>query len=388
MATNNHKEIIYLPLEDVESEHCALIVEKGLAQVKGVETHKVELNNRRAAITVADTEAVGEAIKAIKDLGYGVSTVKNSFPVLGMTCASCAGSVESIVKYQEGVVNASVNFATGNLIVEYLPNMTDAAKLQKAVQSIGYDLLIEDETKQQETLEAIHEKKFKQLKTKTTWAIILSLPVVVIGMFFMNMPYADPIMWAFSTPVVLWLGRDFFVNAWKQAKHRSANMDTLVALSTGIAYIFSVFNMLFADFWHQRGLYAHVYFEAAAVIIAFILLGKLLEEKAKGNTSSAIKKLMGLQPKTVIVIQADGTEKQTAIEDVNTGDIILVKPGEKIAVDGMVTSGSSYVDESMLSGEPVPVLKKENEKVFAGTINQKGSFQFEAVKVGKETMLA
>ena len=388
MAANNNKEIIYLPLEDVESEHCALIVEKGLAQVKGVETHKVELNNRRAAITVTDTEAVGEAVKAIKELGYGVSTVKNSFPVLGMTCASCAGSAESIVKYQEGVVNASVNFATGNLTVEYLPNMTDATKLQKAVQSIGYDLLIEDETKQQETLEAIHEKKFKQLKTKTIWAVVLSLPVVVIGMFFMDMPYGNEIMWVFSTPVVLWLGRDFFVNAWKQAKHRSANMDTLVALSTGIAYIFSVFNMLFADFWHQRGLHAHVYFEAAAVIIAFILLGKLLEEKAKGNTSSAIKKLMGLQPKTVIVIQADGTEKQTAIEDVNTGDIILVKPGEKIAVDGMVTSGNSYVDESMLSGEPVPVLKKENEKVFAGTINQKGSFLFEAVKVGKETMLA
>lgn len=195
-------------------------------------------------------------------------------------------------------------------------------------------------------------------------------------------------MWLFSTPVVLWLGKDFFVNAWKQAKHKSANMDTLVALSTGIAYIFSVFNMLFADFWHQRGLHAHVYFEAASVIIAFILLGKLLEEKAKGNTSSAIKKLMGLQPKNVIVIQEDGTERQMAIEEVEVGNIIMVKPGEKIAVDGIVTSGNSYLDESMLSGEPIPVLKKENEKVFAGTINQKGSFQFKAVKVGKETMLA
>ncbi|MBW7892284.1 MAG: copper-translocating P-type ATPase, partial [Chitinophagaceae bacterium] len=216
----------------------------------------------------------------------------------------------------------------------------------------------------------------------------LSLPVVVIGMFFMDMPYGNEVMWAFATPVVLWLGKDFFINAWKQAKHRSANMDTLVALSTGIAYLFSVFNTLFADFWHQRGLHAHVYFEAAAVIIAFILLGKLLEERAKGNTSSAIKKLMGLQPKTVLVVQVDGTEKQTAIEDVSAGDVILVKPGEKIAVDGMVISGNSYVDESMLSGEPVPVLKKENEKVFAGTINQKGSFRFKAVKVGKETMLA
>ncbi|THD30647.1 MAG: cadmium-translocating P-type ATPase [Flavobacterium johnsoniae] len=388
MATNSNKEIIYLPLEDVESEHCALIVEKGLAQVKGIETHKVELNNRRAAITVGNNQVVGEAVKTIKELGYGVTTVKHTFPVLGMTCASCASSAESIVTFQEGVVNASVNFATGNLTVEYLPNMTDASKLQKAVQSIGYDLLIENETKQQETLEALHAQKFQKLKNKTTWAIILSLPVVVIGMFFMDIPYANQIMWLFSTPVVLWLGKDFFINAWKQAKHRSANMDTLVALSTGIAYLFSVFNMVFEDFWHQRGLHAHVYFEAAAVIIAFILLGKLLEEKAKGNTSTAIKKLMGLQPKTVIIIQPDGTEKQIAIEEVNAGDVILVKPGEKIAVDGMVVSGSSYVDESMLSGEPVPVLKKENEKVFAGTINQKGSFRFEAVKVGKETMLA
>lgn len=388
MATDNKKEIIYLPLEDVESEHCALIVDKGLAQVKGIESHNVELNNGRAAITVKDNAVIGEAVKAIKDLGYGVPTVKNTLPVLGMTCASCAGSVETSVKNTPGVLAASVNFATSNLSVEYLPNMTNASSLQKIVQSSGYDLLVEDETKQQETLEAIHAQKFKALKNKTIWAIILSLPVVVIGMFFMDMPYANQIMFAFSTPVLIWLGKDFFINAWKQAKHRSANMDTLVALSTGIAYLFSVFNMLFPEFWHNRGLHAHVYFEAAAVIIAFILLGKLLEEKAKGNTSSAIKKLMGLQPKTVIIIQPDATEKQTAIEDVNAGDIILVKPGEKIAVDGIVTSGTSYVDESMLSGEPVPVMKKENEKVFAGTINQKGSFQFKAVKVGKETMLS
>lgn len=388
MATNNQKEWVYLPLEHVESEHCALIVDKGLAQVKGIENHQVELNNSRAAITVENTEAVSEAVKTIRDLGYDVTTVKKTFPVLGMTCASCATSAESIVKYAEGVVNASVNFATGNLAVEYLPNLTDAAALQQAVRSIGYDLLVEDETAQQETLEAIHEQKFRQLKRRTIWAVSLSLPVVVIGMFFMDLPYANEIMWLFSTPVVLWLGRDFFINAWKQTRHRSANMDTLVALSTGIAYLFSVFNLLFPDFWHQRGLHAHVYFEAAAVVIAFILLGKLLEEKAKGNTSSAIKKLMGLQPKTVSVIGEDGSEKQLAIEEVHVGDVIQVKPGEKIAVDGMVISGSSYVDESMLSGEPVPVFKQENEKVFAGTINQKGSFRFEAVKVGKETMLA
>ncbi|WP_293883613.1 heavy metal translocating P-type ATPase [Sphingobacterium sp. UBA1498] len=388
MATDIYKDTVYIPLEDVESEHCASIVEKGLARVKGLASYRVELNNHRAAIVPKDSEAVISSVKAIKDLGYGVSTLTKTFPVLGMTCASCASSAESMAKYEQGVVNAAVNFATGYLTVEYISGVTDPLKIQKAVQAGGYDLLIEEESTQQETLEAIHAEKFRKLKIKTRWAVLLSLPVVIIGMFFMNMPYANPIMWLFSTPVVLWLGKDFFVNAWKQAKHRSANMDTLVALSTGIAYIFSVFNMLFADFWHQRGLHAHVYFEAASVVIAFILLGKLLEEKAKGNTSSAIKKLMGLQPKTVMVILADGTERQVPIEAVNTGDIILVKPGEKIAVDGIVIRGNSYVDESMLSGEPVPILKVENEHVFAGTINQKGSFQFRATKVGKETMLA
>ena len=388
MATDLYKDTVYIPLEDVESEHCASIVEKGLAQVKGLASYRVELNNHRAAIVPKDSAAVISSVKAIKDLGYGVSTLTKTFPVLGMTCASCASSAESMAKYEQGVVNAAVNFATGNLTVEYISGVTDPLKIQKAVQAGGYDLLIEEESTQQETLEAIHAEKFRKLKVKTRWAVLLSLPVVIIGMFFMNMPYANPIMWLFSTPVVLWLGKDFFVNARKQAKHRSANMDTLVALSTGIAYIFSVFNMLFADFWHQRGLHAHVYFEAASVVIAFILLGKLLEEKAKGNTSSAIKKLMGLQPKTVIVIQSDGTARQVPIEAVHVGNIILVKPGEKIAVDGLVISGNSYVDESMLSGEPVPVLKMENEQVFAGTINQKGSFQFRATKVGKETMLA
>lgn len=388
MEAININQPIFLSLKDVESEHCALIVDKELAQVKGVKSHKVELNNQRAAITVQDTTAIVDAVKVIKGLGYGVITAKKTFSVLHMACASCAVSVESAVKSISGVISAFVNFATASLIVEYLPNMTNPLALQKVVQSIGYNLLIEDEATQQETLETIHQKKFNWLKKKAVLAALLSLPVVVIGMFFMNIPYANEIMWIFTTPVVTWLGKDFFINAWKQAQYRSANMNTLVALSTGIAYVFSVFNMLYPNFWHQKGLHAHVYFEVASVVITFILLGKLLEEKAKGNTSSAIKKLMGLQPKAVMIIQPDGTEKQTAIEEVHIGDTILVKPGEKIAVDGMVTIGSSYVDESMLSGESVPVLKNENEKVFAGTINQKGSFQLKVVKTGKETMLA
>lgn len=387
MATTN-KDIIYLPLEDVDSEHCAMIVDKGLSKVEGVKSHQVELNNRRAAITVKDEETLHKAVEAIKDLGYGVTTVKASFPVLGMTCASCASSAETVVSYEPGVVSSSVNYATGNLTVEYLPNMTSAEKLQKAVQGAGYDLLLEEESKQQETLEGIQEKRYQQLKKRVIWAVILSLPVVVIGMFFMHMPYANLIMWVLSTPVVLYLGRQFFVGAYKQAKHRSANMDTLVALSTGIAYLFSVFNMVYPEFWHKRGLESHVYFEAAAVIIAFILLGKFLEERAKGNTSAAIKKLMGLQPKTVTIIDKEGAEREVPIEEVSLGENIIVKPGEKIAVDGEVVSGNSFVDESMLSGEPVPVEKVEKEKVFAGTINQKGSFVFRAEKVGKETLLS
>lgn len=314
--------------------------------------------------------------------------VKKTFPVLQMSCASCAISAESIVKGLDGVSNASVNFAAATLNVEYQPEIISPEQIRAAVQDGGYDLLIEDDKDTAaDTLEDIHKKKFNVLKTKTTFAVIFSLPVVIIGMFLMDIPYANEIMWVLSTPVIFWLGRDFFINAWKQAKHRSANMDTLVALSTSVAYLFSVFNTLFPQFWVDRRVHPHVYFEAACVIIAFILLGRLLEEKAKGNTSSSIKKLIGLQPKTVTVSE-NGNYTELPIEQVNIGNIIVVKPGEKVAVDGVVIEGSSYVDESMLSGEPIPVLKKEGEKVYAGTINQKGSFLFQAKKVGADTMLA
>lgn len=379
---------VILPLEDVNSEHCALLVDKALAKVDGLDSHHVELNNKRAVIEVKDNENIQKAIDAIQDIGYHVSTVRKTFPVIGMSCASCAASSESIVKIEPGVVDASVNYGTGNLTVVYLPNMTNPAALKAAVQYVGFDLLIDETENHQATLENIETDRYNQLKTRTLWAVLLALPVMIIGMFFMEMPYGDFIMWAFTTPVVFWFGRDFFVNAWKQLKHRSANMDTLVAMSTGIAYIFSVFTMLFPKFWTDRGLEAHVYFEAAAVIIAFILLGRLLEARAKSNTSSAIKKLMGLQPKTVTVVLEDGSEQHKPIEDVNIGDIIAVKPGEKIAVDGMVISGSSYVDESMLNGEPLPSEKNTGSTVFAGTINQKGSFRFTTQKVGKTTLLA
>jgi P-type Cu2+ transporter len=313
--------------------------------------------------------------------------VKETFPVLEMTCAACAVSVESMLKSVEGVKDAGVNFANQDAWVEYNPDITTPQQMQSTIRSIGYDLVIEKENKD-EVKEAAQQKHYEAVKQRTIWSSVLSVPVVIIGMFFMNMPYGNYIMLLLSTPVVFYFGRNFFINAWKQAKHRKANMDTLVALSTGIAWLFSTFNTFFPDFWHARGLHAHVYFEAAAVVIAFISLGKLLEEKAKSNTSSAIKKLMGLQPKTVTLVLEDDATKEIPVAEVKPGYILLVKPGEKIPVDGVVTSGQSFVDESMITGEPVPVEKIIDEKVFAGTINQKGSFRFRAEKVGAETLLA
>ena len=316
------------------------------------------------------------------------SIVQETFPVLGMSCASCSARVEKTLNHQSGVQKATVNYASAMATVEYDTRDCSPEALQQAVQNAGYDLLIKQDEDTPDELEQAHDKKYRALKFRTTWAIVLSVPIMVIGMFFMDMPYANLIMWLLSTPVVFWLGRSFFTSAWKQLKHGTANMDTLVANSTGIAYLFSLFNMLFPGFWLERGIHPHVYFEAASVIIAFILLGRLLEEKAKGNTSSAIKKLMGLQPKTVTVIDGSSSEKVVPIGQIRPGDIILVKPGERIAVDGTVTEGSSYVDESMLSGEPVAVAKQKDAKVFAGTINQKGSFRFSAEKVGTDTLLA
>ncbi len=318
----------------------------------------------------------------------GYKIIKKTFPVLEMSCAACAGRVDKTLNQLQGVKEASVNYAAATATVEYNAAETNPESLKKAIQEAGYDLVIDLGDDTADKVEQAQHDKFGKLKRRTIWAVILSIPIVVIGMFLMDIPYANEIMWILSTPVVFWLGRDFFINAWKQLKHRTSNMDTLVALSTGIAYTFSVFNMVFPDFWLSRGVHPHVYFEAASVIIAFILLGRLLEEKAKGNTSSAIKKLMGLQPKTVMVIDEQGNQRVIPIGEIKLNDILLVKPGEKIAVDGAVTEGTSYVDESMLSGEPVPVLKEEHAKVYAGTINQKGSFRFKAEKIGSETMLA
>jgi P-type Cu2+ transporter len=316
----------------------------------------------------------------------GSTHLKQSFPVLEMTCAACAVSVESMLKSTKGVQDASVNFANQTALVEFDPTIATTTDLQNAVRSIGYDLVVDVEDPQavKEEAQRVH---YENSKSRTIWSVVFSTPVVIIGMFFMNLPNANYISMVLSAPVVFYFGRSFFVNAFKQARFGKANMDTLVALSTGVAYLFSLFNTFFPQFWHSRGIHPHVYYEAAAVVITFITLGKLLEERAKSKTSSAIKKLMGLQPKTVRVLQ-DGIEKELPIASVKTGYRIIVRPGEKIPVDGTVLAGSSFVDESMISGEPVPVEKTAGANVFAGTINQKGSFEFEALKVGADTLLS
>lgn len=313
---------------------------------------------------------------------------KQTFPVVGLGCASCAAKVNSVLNGQKGVVEANVNLAAATALVEYDPKECSAESLKAAVRAAGYDLIIDvAEDKTEEVVEQAHADKYKLLKRQTTGAVILSAVIMVSGMLWMDSIVIKYLEWILSSIVIFFFGRNFYVVAWRQLKHCSANMDTLVANSTGIAYLFSLFNLFFPGFWRSRDIEPHLYFEAASVIIAFILLGRLLEERAKQKTSSAIKRLMGLQPKTVTVIS--GVEERIVpIEEVRPGDVISVKPGERIAVDGTVSEGESYVDESMLSGEPVAVLKKKNEKVYAGTINQKGAFRFTADKTGSDTMLA
>ena len=313
--------------------------------------------------------------------------IKNTYPVLGMSCASCAARVDKTLNGLPGVYQATVNYATAVAQVEYNPEVCSDATLQSAVQDAGYDLLVDTGEDAADKAEEIRLTRYRKIKRRTVAALLLSLPIMVISMFFEDISSLKYVLWILATPVVFGLGREFYINAWRQLKHGTSNMDTLVAVSTGIAYTFSVFNLLFPDFWLSRGIEPHIYFEAASVIIAFILLGRLLEERAKQNTSTAIKKLIGLQPKTVTII-VDSDERTVPITAVQKGDTILVKPGERIAVDGMVVTGESYVDESMLNGEPVPLHKQSGEKVFAGTINQKGTFRFIADKIGSDTMLA
>ena len=308
------------------------------------------------------------------------------YPVLNMHCAGCANNVEKTVNSLHGVEKGAVNLAANTLSIEFDRLVLSPEALQTAVRDAGYDLIIEEENAA-ELQEEEQRKAYRTLKLKVIWAWIFVVPMMTLSMLFMDLPHVHEIMLVLALPVMLFFGNSFYINAWKQLKLGRSNMDTLVALSTSIAFIFSVFNTFFPEFWTSRGLQPHVYYEAATMIIAFVLIGKLLEEKAKGNTSSAIKKLMGLQPKTARIIK-NGMEETVLISQLQVNDLISVHPGEQIPVDGTVHEGTSFVDESMITGEPIAVEKNFADQVLAGTINQKGAFVLKAAKVGKETMLA
>ena len=316
------------------------------------------------------------------------TTIKSTFPLGGMTCASCAVSVESMLKAQPGVLDVNVSYPNRSAEVTYQPDQVNVKKLQKAVSQIGYELL-PDTAQANADLEENERKHYQRLKFRTIAAFVLTLPVVVIGMFFHHgFPGSNLIMLVLTGVVIFWFGRDFFTNGFNKARHLSANMDTLVALSTGVAFIFSAFNTLYPQYMLSRGLTPQVYFESAAAIIAFILAGKLMEERARASTSAALKKLIGLQPKTVRVLRDGEIEVEIPVEQVQPQDRIRIRPGEKIPVDGVVHIGESYVDESMITGEPVAQIKNPGAAVFAGTLNQKGSFELLARKTGSQTLLA
>ncbi len=302
----------------------------------------------------------------------------------GMSCAACANSVETTLNKQDGVRNARVNFASHSAFLE-LDQEADPVTIQKAVRESGYDILIEQ--KEVADLEKIQEKDYQKLKINAISSGILAVPVFIIGMFLPQFPFSNYIMWALTTPVLFVFGRQFFVNAFRQALHGQANMDTLVAMSTGVAYAYSSLNTFFPEWLSQKGIIPHVYFEAAAVIVFFILLGRVLEAGAKAGTGKALKKLIGLQPNEVIVLQ-EKEEITKKTSEVQRGETILVKPGQKIPLDGKIIEGNSFVNESMLTGEAIPVEKQVGDKVYAGTINQKGSLQFIVEQSGDETLLA
>jgi Cu2+-exporting ATPase len=312
---------------------------------------------------------------------------KRTVPVLEMGCAACANNVEDTVRKLPGVEEATVNFAANTLYVIFRPADILLEDMQMAVRAAGYDLVIEDTNDAMAVKEEMDCKRYKRLLHNTIGAWILAIPLAVLGMVFMHLPYVNEIMMVLTLAIMLLFGRSFYINGIRHGLRGNANMDTLVALSTSIAFLFSLFNTFFPQFWISRGLEPHVYYEASGIIIAFVLSGKLLEERAKRSTSSAIKGLMGLQPKTARKVTDNG-EEEILISALKVGDLINVHPGEKIPVDGILVKGVSSVDESMLSGEPVPVEKTTDDNVLAGTINQKGAFTMQATGVGHSTVLA
>jgi Cu+-exporting ATPase len=384
-----------LPIAGMSCAACAARIEKGLGVVEGVSQANVNFAAERATVFFDPNRTdLPHLIDKIRDLGYEARVEKALLPIQGMSCAVCVNKVEKALRSIKGVTQAHVNFATERASVEYLPDEVSLTDLRRVVQDAGYDVL---EVKEEDIVEKerlVREAELSRLKWKFVAALLLLIPILFL---MWGAPFLEGIglskrinfliQFLLATPVQFWVGRQFYVGFWKALKNKTSDMNTLIAVGTSAAYVYSLI-VTFARHWIMvRGLMVDVYFDTSAAIIVLILLGRFLEARAKGRTSEAIKKLMGLQPKTARVIR-NGHETDIALKEVVPGDIVIVRPGEKIPVDGLVKEGYSSVDESMVTGESLPVEKKAGDRVIGATINRSGSFQFEATRVGKDTVLA
>jgi Cu+-exporting ATPase len=363
---------------------CAATVEKALAETKGVAQARVNFAAENASIEYdPDRVDLGKIKDTVAESGYGIAARKSVFPVAGMTCASCVARVEAALKSIPGVVSASVNLASEKATVEYIEGV-EISELRRVVKDAGYEL--GDEAEMLEDVATASRRDIRNVRNRFVVAVALAAIVMAL-MWVPGFSGKAYLLWALATPVQFWAGLRFYRGAWGALKHRTADMNTLVAVGTSAAYFYSVVAVLFPSLFTAGGLEIHLYFDTSAMIIALILLGRFLEARAKGQTSAAIKKLIGLQPKTALVIR-DGKEMEITVESVQPGDLILVRPGERVPVDGVIRQGSPAIDESMVTGESLPVEKKEGDQVIGATINKTGSFQFEATRVGKDTTLA
>ena len=389
-------ERIDLPISGMSCASCAAKIEKGLSGIDGVSKASVNFAAEKATVTYHPAQAdLSRFISKVKDLGYQVRTEKATLPIQGMTCSSCVNKVEKSLRSLNGVIDVSVNFATERATVEYVPELVSVRDFKKAVQEAGYQILEVREEDIVEKERLSRERDLSRLKWKFVLGAALLIPIVILmyGASFLERWLGLPkninffIQFLLATPVQFWAGWQFYVGFWKATRHKTSDMNTLIAVGTSAAYLYSLIATFLPHLFMARGLMADVYFDTSAAIIVLILLGRFLEARAKGKTSEAIKKLIGLQPKRAKVIR-NGNEVDIPMEEVEVGDIVVVRPGEKIPVDGIVKEGYSSVDESMVTGESLPVEKKAGDPVIGATINKTGTFKFETTRVGKETVLS
>jgi Cu+-exporting ATPase len=372
--------------------NCALNIERNLKKLQGVEDTNVNFASEQASVSFDPHKIhIDDLIKKIEDAGYGIAAAKVELPITGMTCANCAMNIErTLNKKVPGVVQASVNFASERAAVQYLANLTSVEEIIAAIRQAGYDAIPPEETGEAEDIEQrARRAEIAEQTRKFVVGLLFTLPLFLWSMArdfgllgaWSHALWVNWAFWALATPVQFYTGWDYYTGGWKSLKNRSANMDVLVAMGSSVAYFYSLSVLLYP------ALGSHVYFETSAVIITLIKLGKMLEARAKGKTGNAIRKLMGLRPKTATIIR-DGKELEVSLKEVKVGDALVVRPGEKIPVDGVVLEGNSAVDESMLTGEPIPVDKTPGDSVVGATINSEGFLKFRATKVGKDTALA